>query len=78
MKNLTFSRIKLKNYFLALTYFLFGIFLSNKIPTNFLFIIIGIYLTVGFFHVKEMFKARTKHRHHEQNKEWDSNDSKSF
>ncbi|MBO0467903.1 hypothetical protein JZO73_10210 [Enterococcus plantarum] len=65
MKNITFSRIKLKNYFLALTYFLVGVGVSTKIPAEFLFIILGVYLTVAFFHIKEMVHARNERREYE-------------
>ena len=68
MKNLTFSRIKIKNYFLALTYFLVGVGLSNKIPTEFLFILLGIYLTVAFFHIKELIHFRNIKRNEEAKK----------
>ena len=57
MKFFSFSKHKVKHMFLALTYFLVGVCASGYLSKEVIFILLGMYLSVSFVHLKSVVQS---------------------
>ncbi|EOL42031.1 hypothetical protein [Enterococcus phoeniculicola] len=72
MKYITFSKNKVKNYFLAMTYFVLGVWASGGFTSNLLMVFLGAYLAVSALYLHSLIEGR-KNYVEEEEYESDSN-----